>query len=162
MIKTDKQLARTIDDIKRFNEQLREAHSIDDALERKLVGESLRGMIHGLLLEVGKYRDAKQGRVRIPSRLNSIHELCPYLTSIRIALGWSQENLADQLGVTRQAVNKWEEHNYRGLDADTLDRVVHELGVHTLIRIKHDTIEFAAPLSASSFDFDRELAAAVA
>jgi len=62
--------------------------------------------------------------------------------------------------VTRQAVNKWEEHDYRGLDADDLDRVVGALGVHTLISIEHDTVELTR--MATSFDFERELAAAVA
>jgi DNA-binding Xre family transcriptional regulator len=160
MIKTDTQLARTIDDIKRFHEQLQGCQLIDDALEKQLVCDSIQGMIHGLLLEVTKYREAKEGRVHIPARLKSIHELCPYLTSIRIALGWSQENLAHQVGVTRQAVNKWEEHDYRGLDADDLDRVVGALGVHTLISIEHDTVELTR--MAKNFDFERELAAAVA
>lgn len=162
MIKTDSQLHRTIEDIKRFNVELQAARSIGDDLERELVAGSLRGSIHKLLLEVARYRDAKEGRVRIPERLSSIHELCPYLTSIRIALGWSQETLANQLDVTRQCVNRWEEHNYSDLDADTLDRVVTSLGLHTMIQVQHDAVELARPLSSNAFDFDRELALAVA
>jgi DNA-binding transcriptional regulator YiaG len=162
MIKTDTQLRRTLDDIKRFNIELNACATIEDELERKLVSESLRGIIHALLVEVSRYKDAKAGRVRIPERLTSIHELCPYITSIRIALGWSQETLADQLSVTRQCVNKWEEHNYSDLDADTLDRVVSALGLHTLIQVNHDAVELARPLPSGSFDFDRELALAVA
>jgi transcriptional regulator with XRE-family HTH domain len=157
MIKTDQQLDRTIEDIRGFAAELQSSEVIEDELERQLVTESLRGMIHGLLIEVAKYRDAKAGRVRIPNRLNSIHDLCPYLTSIRIAIGWSQENLANQVSVTRQCVNRWEEHNYRGLDADTMDRVVLALGVHTLIRVRHDTVEISAPIAASEFNFEREL-----
>jgi len=162
MIKTDAQLRRTIEDIKHFNEDLQATSSMAEGLERELVAGSLRGSIHKLLLEVAKYRDAKQGRVRIPERLSSIHELCPYLTSIRIALGWSQETLANQLDITRQCVNRWEEHNYSDLDADTLDRVVTSLGLHTMIQLQHDAVELVRPLNSNAFDFDRELAIAVA
>jgi DNA-binding transcriptional regulator YiaG len=162
MIKTDSQLQRTLDDIKRFSVEFESSARIVDELERELVSSSLRGTITKLLMEVSKYRDAKAGRVRIPERLKSIHELCPYITSIRIALGWTQENLADQLTVTRQCVNKWEEHNYSDLDADTLDRVVSALGLHTLIEVNHDSIQLVRPLPAPEFNFDRELAAAVA
>jgi len=119
-------------------------------------------MIQKLLMEIERYQDAKAGRVRIPERLTAIHEVCPFLTSIRIALGWSQENLADQLGVTRQCVNRWEEHDYSDLDADTLDGVVDALGLRTLIQIEHDTIELARPTSMHEFNFDVHLAQAVA
>lgn len=162
MIKTDFQLRRTIEDIRRFNDQLHAASSIGDDTERELVTASIRGSIYKLLLEVSRYRDAKEGRVRIPERLTAIHEICPYLTSIRIALNWSQENLADQLGVTRQCVNRWEEHNYSDLDPDTLDRVLTALGLHTMIQVQHDAVELARPLGSSAFDFERELALAVA
>ena len=162
MIKTDLQLRRTVDDIRRFIISLDEAKAIDDEFERDLVAASIRGSIHSLLLEIDRYKDAKAGRVRLPERFTSIHELCPHLTSIRIALNWTQENLADQLEVTRQCVNRWEEHNYSGLDTDTLDRVVQSLGLHTLIQVEHDTVELARPLSSRDFDFDKQLALAVA
>jgi hypothetical protein len=59
-------------------------------------------------------------------------------------------------------VNRWEEHDYSDLDADTLDGVVDALGLRTLIRIEHDTIELARPLNAQDFDFELQLAQAVA
>jgi hypothetical protein len=162
MIKTDSQLRRTIEDIRRFKIEFDGSAQIEDETERSLVSASLRGMIQKLLMEIERYQDAKAGRVRIPERLTAIHEVCPFLTSIRIALGWSQENLADQLGVTRQCVNRWEEHDYSDLDADTLDGVVDALGLRTLIQIEHDTIELARPTSMHEFNFDVHLAQAVA
>lgn len=42
------------------------------------------------------------------------------ITELRRQKGWSQENLAEKLGVTRQSVSKWES----GASVPDLDKII--------------------------------------
>jgi DNA-binding transcriptional regulator YiaG len=145
MIKTDAQLERTLKSILDFEEKIAEVKMIDDRIARELASSSFLGMIQSLQLEVERYQNAKNGLIEIPETLSSVRDLCPYLTDIRIALGWSQERLAEQLGVTRQAVNKWEEHNYREIGVDRLAEILSVLGIHLSIRVEHKVVHMVHP-----------------
>ena len=63
--------------------------------------------------------------------------LAEKIMSLRKQKGWSQEQLAEQLGVSRQAVSKWES----GISIPDLDKVVNMstlFGVCTDYLLKED------------------------
>jgi DNA-binding transcriptional regulator YiaG len=149
MIKTEAQLERTLKSIQDFEEKLGELKTLDDPMARQLASSSYRGMVNSLQLEVQRYQNAKNGIIETPETFSSVQELCPYLTDIRIALGWSQERLAEQLGVTRQAVNKWEEHDYREIGIDRLADVLSVLGIRISIHVDHQVVRMVHPHGAA-------------
>ena len=59
---------------------------------------------------------------------------------LRTAKGFTQENLADKLGVTFQAVSAWERDQYKP-DTDKLIRLAEELGT-TVNALVYDTPDY--------------------
>jgi DNA-binding Xre family transcriptional regulator len=149
MIKTDAQLERTLNSIRDFEQELEEVKMLEDPTARELGLSSSLGMIASLRLEVERYQNAKNGTIEVPEAFSSVQDFCPYLTDIRIALGWSQERLAEQLGVTRQAVNKWEEHDYREIGVDRLAEILSVLGIRISIHVDHQVVRMVHPHGAA-------------
>ena len=149
MIKTDAQLERTRSAIVDFEQQCASAETLDDLVLRELSVSSLRGMIKSLSLEIDRYLDAKAGSIKVPAHFESITDLCPFITDLRIALGWTQENLADRLGMTRQAVNKMEEHEYQEIGVDRLRDILEAMNVRVQIAVKHEVVELVRPRTAA-------------
>ena len=145
MIKTDAQLERTHKSIDSFKRKIREAQEIEDSLARDLATASYQGMITMLELEIERYENAKKGIVRMPASISSILDLCPFLTDIRIALGWTQERLGSQLSISRQAVNQMEEHEYRNIDVERLQQILEVLGLKPQIFVQHNAIRLIQP-----------------
>jgi len=140
MIKTDHQLQRTRDSIARFQAQLEHAGTLEDEVERELAIASYEGMVSSLQLEIERYENAKRGIVQMPRAIQNLTDLCPYITDIRIALGWTQEMLGDQLGITRQMVNQMEEHEYRSITVERLQEILAVLGLVTTTEVRHNTV----------------------
>lgn len=140
MIKTDLQKDRTLENIERFKEQLKHVQSLDDPIEKELASASYEGMISQLHLEVERYESAKRGIVQMPRSIQNLTDLCPYITDLRLALGWTQEMLGDQLGCSRQRINQMEEHEYRSITVEQLQTILEILGVITTTRVTHNTI----------------------
>ena len=65
------------------------------------------------------------------------------IAELRRQKGWSQENLAEQLGVTRQSVSKWES-DASVPDLDKIVSLSDLFGVSTDYLIKNDEPEAAA------------------
>lgn len=160
MIKTDTQFERTYKVLAEFTERLAKVQTIEDETAKQLAIASHEGMIKTLESELQRYQNAKHGRVQIPKRINSVVQLCPYLTDIRIALGWSQEDLGAQLGVSRQAVNKWEEHEYRSISVSQLAQIIHAMRLHTIINIQHNVVNIVRPSDEDSPKYYAAAAAA--
>lgn len=158
MIKTDQQLERTRKSIEEFKTQLKHMQTLEDELERQLASASYQGMISMLELEIERYENAKKGIVQIPRTITSISDLCPYITDIRIALGWTQDTLAMRLGVTRQRINQMEEHEYRGISVVQLQEILEALGLMTETAVRHNTVQLVSEYSG---EIGRHMAAAV-
>ncbi len=134
-------MERTLQNIERFRVQLQHANTLEDPVERKLSMASYEGMIACLQEEVERYKNAKRGVIQMPRSLQDLTDLCPYITDFRIALGWTQEMLGDRLGMSRQAVNQMEEHEYRSITVVQLQTILTVLGLITTTEIHHNTIE---------------------
>jgi DNA-binding Xre family transcriptional regulator len=153
MIKSDHQLERTRESIARFHAQIEHVKTLDDEVERELAISSYEGMVSSLQFEIERYLNAKRGIVQMPHAIRNLTDLCPYLTDFRIALGWTQETLGDQLGVSRQAVNQWEEHEYRSITVDRLQEILAVLGLLTTTKVQHNTVQVVERSNDPAFAF---------
>lgn len=140
MIKTELQKERTLANIERFKEQLRHVQTLEDPLEKELTSASYEGMISSLQLEIERYDNAKRGIVQMPHSIQNLTDLCPYITDLRLALGWTQEMLGDQLNCSRQRINQMEEHEFRSISVEQLQQILEVLGVVTTTQVRHNTI----------------------
>jgi DNA-binding transcriptional regulator YiaG len=74
-----------------------------------------------------------------------IQDISPYLLKIRIALKLTQEELALAVGVTRQTINKHEEHEYQGATPDFIIKVMDAVGLVQRLEVSHLTLEVKEP-----------------
>src|SRR5258708_4093690 len=115
MIKSDAQLSRTEAQLNAFRQtatELRRTRSNRPKEVMDAVIASHEGMIGKLEAEVQLYQDLNRGLLRLP-RLLGLKDFGAQLVRFRIALGLTQEELAEMVGVTRQTINKHEEQGYQ-------------------------------------------------
>ena len=151
MIKSEAQLERTKTQIDGFKQAMAQ-------LQKNLVGltevvlnaviASHQGMIAKLEFEIAEYEDTKRGVIQLP-RLASPRDFGVHLCKFRIALGISQEQLAEMVGVSRQTINRHEEQEYQLASVDLITRVSEVLGLLPEIHVKHKTLDVKQPASAA-------------
>jgi transcriptional regulator with XRE-family HTH domain len=88
------------------------------------------------------YRDAHVEAVVRRMTPTQIHEM-------RVARGWSQQDLADRLGVAQETVSRWEDANYGRFTLSTLLRIASVFDVALAVRFETfgRAAEFEANLS---------------
>ncbi|MDE3103315.1 MAG: helix-turn-helix domain-containing protein [Chloroflexota bacterium] len=87
-----------------------------------------RGQLEDLRQEVEEYEALRKGAIPI-APIGGIEELPLALIRARIARGWTQAELAEELGVAEQQVQRDEANVYRGASIERLCRVGDALGV---------------------------------
>ncbi|HEY8747303.1 MAG TPA: helix-turn-helix transcriptional regulator [Tepidisphaeraceae bacterium] len=83
--------------------------------------------------EVESYERLKQGRF---DELQNLHGLGQMLVGIRIAMGLSQRELAEKLGVHESQVSRDERNEYYGVTVDRAGRILDALGVEITTRVE--------------------------
>lgn len=92
--------------------------------------------------EVESYERLKRGDI---TELMNLHGLGHALVALRIALGLTQRELAERLGVHESQVSRDERNEYHGITVDRASRILDALGV----RLRS---AFEAPLIIRSSD----------
>lgn len=105
-----------------------------DELKRAL--DPLRSFHLQLEEEVESYERLKRGDL---GELLNLHGLGRTLVALRIALGLTQRELAERLGVHESQVSRDERNEYHGITVDRASRILDALGVQM-------TSEFEQPL----------------
>jgi DNA-binding XRE family transcriptional regulator len=131
--------------------RLKEERARHDAHERELVRmglkraevkramDPLRSFNLQLEEEVEAYERLKRGDL---GELENLHGLGRTLVALRIALGLTQRQLAERLGVNESQVSRDERNEYQGITVDRASRILDALGVtlksafHTPIRAR--------------------------
>ena len=83
--------------------------------------------------EVESYQRLKQGKF---DELENLHGIGQMLIGIRIALGLSQRELAEKLGVHESQVSRDERNEYFGITVERASRIFEVLGVVVTTRVE--------------------------
>jgi len=94
--------------------------------EVKRVIDPLRSFHDQLREEVESYERLKRGEM---GELQNLHGLGTTLVALRIALGLTQRELAERLGVHESQVSRDERNEYHAITVDRAGRILDALGV---------------------------------
>lgn len=120
MIKSEQQKNRTLKMLQEYNEKLQ---TVDEYTKG-----SLFSLIGTLENELKEYEELKRGKYELPQNITFI-ELLNHISKIRISKGLSQQDLASLLGLTKQQINRYEEHNYQNVSLVKINEILEVLGV---------------------------------
>ena len=81
--------------------------------------------------EVESYERLQRGDV---GELTNLHGLGRMLVALRIALGFTQRELAERLGVHESQVSRDERNEYHGITVERVSRILDALGVQLASR----------------------------
>ena len=96
------------------------------AAEVKRALDPLRSFHEQLAEEVASYERLKRGEM---GELLNLHGLGTTLVALRIALGLTQRELAERLGVHESQVSRDERNEYNAVTVDRASRILDALGV---------------------------------
>jgi DNA-binding XRE family transcriptional regulator len=91
--------------------------------------EQLRGQLH-------HYEQLRDGHIT-EREITSLRELPTALIEARIAARLTQRELAASIGVAEQQIQRWEAHDYAGVNLERLQSIADALGIHI-----HETITY--------------------
>lgn len=94
--------------------------------ETKRALDPLRSFHDQLAEEVESYERLKRGEM---GELRNLHGLGSTLVALRIALGLTQRELAERLGVHESQVSRDERNEYHAITVDRASRILDALGV---------------------------------
>lgn len=130
-IKNDRQLAVSKKWLREFERSLQQARRDSKDLHprlRQAQVDGIRSQIRDLKNEIDEYialRRRSPGYVPV----NSLEDLPDALVRVRIARRLTQEDLASDLGVKPQQVQKWEAGAYQRATYGTIVKVASALGI---------------------------------
>lgn len=133
MIRTDKQLKTTRELVKEFQQAIAKAESgrgrsamKAEALKAHVAG--MRSQLEQLTSEIRRYERLKEGDVSVIA-VATLDDLPRGLIETRIARRKSQSELARELGVAPQQVQRWEADDYQSASFPMLCEIARILGV---------------------------------
>ena len=110
--------------------------------EVKRALDPLRSFHMQLVEEVESYERLKRGDM---GELTNLHGLGRMLIALRIALGFSQRELAERLGVHESQVSRDERNEYHGITVERVSRILDALGVQLTSRFDEPIVSRSNP-----------------
>jgi HTH-type transcriptional regulator/antitoxin HigA len=96
--------------------------------------DAVRSQAADLQAELDEYDHLRSGTVDT-LEANSLEELATLLIKARIARGWSQRRLAEQLGIAEQQIQRYESTGYRSASLARICDITAALGVTVTERL---------------------------
>lgn len=131
MIRNEKEYGEAVrrqrderDRLKEIESRLKSEGLGDEELQRAL--DPIRSFHQQLDEEIGSYERLKRGDV---GELQNFHGTGRMLIGLRIALGYSQRELAQKLGVDESQVSRDERNEYFGVKVERVSAIFDALGV---------------------------------
>ena len=130
MIKNERQYLLAKAQVARFARSLQSFSAVEGVhpLILKSQREAVNSQISDLEEELREYESLKAGRFQF-DQLKSINELPTLLIKARIARRMTQKDLADQLGLKEQQIQRYEATDYASACFTRLIEVVRVLGI---------------------------------
>jgi ribosome-binding protein aMBF1 (putative translation factor) len=114
--------------------------------EVKRAIDPLRTFHEQLAEEVESYERLKRGDI---AELTNLHGLGDTLVALRIALGLTQRELAERLGVHESQVSRDERNEYHGITVDRASRILDALGVRLRSAFEQPIVQPDTPRRAA-------------
>lgn len=105
-----------------------EASSVEDLPMAALQKSAIASQLEELREQLAEYDELKSGDVR-EIAVNSFDELPQALIRARIAMGLSQKELAERIGLKEQQIQRYESSDYAGASLHRLKDVSGALGL---------------------------------
>jgi len=121
---------------------LKEMNLGPDEVKRAL--DPLRSFHMQLAEEVESYERLKRGDM---GELTNLHGLGRMLVALRIALGFTQRELAERLGVHESQVSRDERNEYHGITVERVSRTLDALAVQLTSRFDEPIVPRSSPAS---------------
>ena len=114
----------------RFEEALQNLQATQgpNRKQRELEIAAVRAQLGDLQAELAEYEQLRSGTIR-SFEAASLPELAVALVKARIAKGWSQRRLADELGIAEQQIQRYESTGYTSASLARLCDIVTALRV---------------------------------
>jgi HTH-type transcriptional regulator/antitoxin HigA len=134
MIKTDKQLKATRELIKEFQQSIKKIESSGSARSTmkpaafKAHVAGMRSQLEQLITDIERYERLKGGDISLITA-TTLDDLPRSLIETRIARGKSQSDLARELGVAPQQIQRWEADDYQSASFPMLCEIARLLGM---------------------------------
>lgn len=130
MITNEVQYRATKAHAAQFEEALQnlQADTTSDRKRRELEIAAVQAQLGDLQAELAEYEELRSGTIR-SFEAASLPELAVALVKARIAKGWSQRRLAEELGIAEQQIQRYESTGYTSASLARLCDVVAALGV---------------------------------
>jgi len=130
MIKNDRQYLITQGHVARFKttlDYLAEARAKGEYDEETIALQeaATNGLIETLKGELKEYDDLKSGRSisKLVKYLGMAKDLPSCLIKARIALNWTQKDLAERIGTSAQQIQRYEDRDYESASLATIRRI---------------------------------------
>lgn len=135
MIKNERQYRVTKAQLRAFQEAAENMQSFEAPkdVEPELLASlssAMSSQEEELIADIEEYEALQRGDVS-SFVAESLSEVPRNLIKARIALGLTQKELAERIGVKEQQVQRWESMDYENASLDTLKQVIRALGVET-------------------------------
>jgi ribosome-binding protein aMBF1 (putative translation factor) len=116
MIKNEREYRITKAALKKMEDALEHIEMLrgkgkHDAAKLKLQEAATKSMLADLRDQIAEYEQLKKGRFKAAA-LELVEAVPSNLIRARIALGWTQKDLAERLGTTEQQIQKYEATDY--------------------------------------------------
>jgi len=110
-----------------------------DGLKKPEIKRALAGVqsFHDQLREeIEDYERLRRGDFDESAELQNLRGMGVLLIRLRIAVGLSQKDLADRLGIDASQVSRDERNEYHGITMDRANRILDALGVDVFSRVR--------------------------
>jgi ribosome-binding protein aMBF1 (putative translation factor) len=126
MITNEKQYKITKSWLRKFETGKRKLAKLPKSKEqpwlRRAQRGSLEAQIRQLKQQINEYEALKNGKVKVP-HLEIVAQVPELLIKKRIANGWTQQQLANRLGLHYQQIQRYENTDYATATLETVQRV---------------------------------------
>ena len=135
MLKNEKQYKITKKKLDGINQNIEAMHVEGQQLSLKsqLILASLTDMSNDMNNEIAEYELLKKDKAKI-LKARSLSELPSLITEYKIALGLTQKEFSQKIGMKEQQLQRYEAENFQGISFKNLLKILHAIGLDVTVK----------------------------